>query len=271
MPELPEVETVCKGLVKKIINHKIAKIDILFPTLRYEIPQQIKSQIVNSTITKITRRARYILIEFANDKILLIHLGMSGSLNFSTKLNLKKHDHVVFYFDGNDLLTYNDPRRFGVIDLVNKKDLQNHKMIKNLGPEPLSDQFNANYLSKILKNKSLNIKTTMMDNKIVVGVGNIYINEALFLSKISPKLPANKLTKPQIEKLVSAIKQKLTQAIKLGGSTLQDYVDIDGNLGYFQNNFQIYGRFNQPCFVCNGNIEKIKQNGRSSFYCKKCQ
>ena len=271
MPELPEVETVCKGLEKKITGQEITKIDILFPTLRYQIPPQIKSQITNSKIIKITRRARYILIEFANEQILLIHLGMSGSLNFCTKLQIKKHDHVIFYFSQNNFLIYNDPRRFGVIDLVSKAQINNHKMIKNLGPEPLSNDFNPQYLSKILKNKRLNIKTTMMDNKIVVGVGNIYINEALFLSKISPILPACELTNKQVENLVSAIKEKLTQAIKLGGSTLQDYVDIDGNLGYFQNNFQIYGRANQSCFICNSDIVKIKQNGRSSFYCKKCQ
>lgn len=275
MPELPEVETVKKGL-EKIKNQEITQIFRSTKKLRFESELDL-NLLKNVKITKINRRARYLILETDKQYSIIIHLGMSGRLLLSeTENNLKnyqpeKHDHFICEFSDKKLLIFNDPRRFGFVDLFLSKNLSNHKMLKHLGPEPLSDDFNAKYLQEKLKNKITNIKTTMMDNKIVVGVGNIYINESLFESRISPLRSANSLNKKEIEKLVLTIKSILQTAINSGGSSINDYVDSDGNLGNFQNNFKIYGLENKDCVVCGSNIFRIVQNGRSTFYCKKCQ
>lgn len=273
MPELPEVETVKRGLEQNIIGKKIAKVLISDKNLRLPYPANFIVNLDQSKITKIERRARYLLIYLSNGRILLIHLGMSGKLNYLVKLPEipKKHDHFLINFSDNSALIYNDPRRFGFVDLVENNQINSHKMIKSLGPEPLSENFNSAYLLSVLKNKSMNIKTTMMDNKIVVGVGNIYINESLFLSRILPSRPANNLSKSEVEILIKNIKKILEKAITKGGSTLRDYVDVKGDVGEFQFDFKVYGRNNEKCFDCSGIIKKIKQNGRSSFYCPQCQ
>ncbi len=273
MPELPEVETIKTALQQNVINKTISQIKLSDKNLRFAYPLNFNQDLTNSTIKNINRRARYLLIELDNGKTLIIHLGMSGKLNYFNKypINPQKHDHISIKFDDNSSLIYNDVRRFGFADLTNSKDINNHKMIKNLGPEPLSDNFNSKYLGNILKNKIMNIKTAMMDNKIVVGVGNIYINESLFISKISPLRNSNSLKGNEIEILIQNIKLTLTRAIGSGGSSLKDYVNLNGDIGKFQFDFKVYARYNEKCTICHNIITRIKQNGRSTFYCKKCQ
>jgi formamidopyrimidine-DNA glycosylase len=200
-------------------------------------------------------------------------LGMSGKLLYLEKLpkDLAKHDHFITQFSDNSCLIYNDPRRFGLVDLVDENKINQHQMIKNLGPEPLTDNFNSKYLQEKLKGKKINIKTAMMDNAIVVGVGNIYINESLFESKISPLKAAGSLNLKQLEILVKNIKNILARAIKLGGSTLRDYVQLNGDMGGFQFDFKVYGREGKSCLICSSKIKRIKQNGRSTFHCGTCQ
>ncbi len=276
MPELPEVETIKIGLENKIIGKKITEIFRSNKNLRTESALDF-SLIAGEKITKIDRRARYLIIEIAKKYSLIIHLGMSGRLIYlNEKITLanyktQKHDHFICEFESGELLIFNDPRRFGFVDLILSKNLKQHKYLIKLGPEPFDQEFDEKYLHEKLKSKTTNIKTTMMDNQIVVGVGNIYINESLFLAQISPLKKANSLTKSEIKKLVVAIKNTLKTAIESGGSSINDYVDSSGNLGNFQNNFKIYGLAKNSCVKCSQIIERIVQNGRSTFYCKKCQ
>jgi formamidopyrimidine-DNA glycosylase len=273
MPELPEVETICRGLKENIINKEISDVKISDKKLRFNYPENFIQNLNNSKIINISRRARYILIYLENNQILLIHLGMTGKLNFFQEFNDKitKHDHIIIKFSNNSFLIYNDIRRFGFVDLFQLKEKESHKMLKNLAIEPLSEKFNTKYLQERLKNKSMNIKNIMMDNKIVVGVGNIYINESLFLSNISPKRAANKVTLSELEKLVKNIKEILQKAINKGGSTLRDYKKLNGDIGNFQFNFTVYGREDKKCIICQTKIKRIKQNGRSTFFCPNCQ
>lgn len=271
MPELPEVETIRIGL-NNIVNKKILQVFRSDKKLRIASNLDITG-LAGKKIKDISRRARYLIINFSDSDSLIIHLGMSGRLllNNDKKYEKQKHDHLICEFDDKSRLIFNDPRRFGFIDLVDQKNLQTHKMLVKLGPEPFDEKFDAKYLAEKLKKKSTNIKTTMMDNEIVVGVGNIYINESLFASKIAPMRAANSLNNKEIELLTKNIKKILQTAINEGGSSINDYVDSDGNLGNFQNNFKIYGKNDKNCLHCSTKIERIVQNGRSSFYCKTCQ
>lgn len=273
MPELPEVETICRGIAHNIIGKKIIATKTSDKKLRLPFPPQFSINLQNQTIVSVQRRARYILINLSSKKVLLIHLGMSGKLVYHQKWSkeLFKHDHCLIEFSDSSALIYNDPRRFGLIDLVDENSINKHAMIKNLGPEPLSDEFDHKYLQNKLRGKKINIKTAMMDNAIVVGVGNIYINESLFASKISPKKSAGNLELLELKKLVKNIKIILQKAIESGGSTLRDYVQLSGDVGEFQFDFKVYGRDNQDCVICASKIVRIKQNGRSSFYCASCQ
>jgi len=271
MPELPEVETISRGL-QSLCGAKIKDVFRSSKRLRTDSTLDFYT-LKNSKIKKINRRARYIIIDFDNNCSLIIHLGMSGRVTISNNLKYitKKHDHFICKFDNCQSLIFNDPRRFGFVDLVQSKNIKTHKMLVNLGPEPLSKEFNAKYLLEKIRNKNMNIKTTMMDNKIVVGVGNIYISESLFESKISPIRNASSLNINEVKKLVLAIKKILRKAIKEGGSSISDYVNSEGNRGNFQNNFKTYGQIEKKCLHCKTIITKIVLNGRSSFYCKNCQ
>lgn len=273
MPELPEVETIKNGIIETQ-NKKITKTFSSSKKLRFASELNLEN-LKNLTIKNIQRRARYLIINLDNNKSLIIHLGMSGKLSIKDKFDQEKHDHFAIQFQDKSWLIFNDARRFGFVDLINSSNIDNHKMLKNLGPEPLSDDFNTKYLKEALKNKSTNIKTTMMDNKIVVGVGNIYINESLFDSKILPTKKAKDLNSKELEKLVNSIKKTISSAIELGGSSISDYVKASGEMGNFQNTFKVYGRADkknqEKCLLCKKNIKKIVQNGRSTFYCDNCQ
>lgn len=275
MPELPEVETVCRGLKKNIIGRKIKIVNISNKNLRFPYPSDFIKNLRDRIVTKITRRARYILIYLNDEQVLLIHLGMTGKLNFhinNDKPIAQNHDHIVIKFFDNSYLIYNDVRRFGFVDLFHSKEESKHKILKHLAIEPLSDDFNVKYLQEKLRNKSINIKNIMMDNKIVVGVGNIYINESLFLSSILPTRPANKVKTKELENLIYNIKNILQRAIDKGGSTLRDYQQLNGDVGNFQFDFKVYGKEGDKCSNCiKGKIIRIKQSGRSSFFCPNCQ
>lgn len=274
MPELPEVETIKIGLETKILNKKITNIYRSNKNLREDSKINLE-KIKNTSFIKIFRRARYLIIETDSNYCLIIHLGMSGRI-ISQNDNIlhykkQKHDHFILEFNKSLIIIFNDPRRFGFVDLVHKSDIKNHKYLRYLGPEPFDKNFDKFYLQNKLKNISKNIKTTIMDNKIVVGVGNIYANESLFMSGILPTKPANLLDINEIGRLIVAIQYILKRAIELGGSSINDYVNSNGELGNFQNNFKIYGHETKNCVQCSKIILRIIQNGRSTFLCKKCQ
>jgi len=274
MPELPEVETIKTSLINaNIINGKITEIFRSQYKLRTVSTLDLK-ELASLTIKKISRRARYLMIELNNQTSLIIHLGMSGRLLLKSTSPTTKHDHFaikITYQNDDKWIIFNDPRRFGLIDLIDNQDLKQHQLLAKLGPEPLSNDFNPQYLANKLANKNINIKTSLMDNQIVVGVGNIYVNESLFLAKILPLRSSKSINDAEIKNLVKSIKFILNQAIANKGSSINDYVDADGNVGNFQNNFKVYGRMNQNCIKCSNKIEKVMQNGRSSFFCQKCQ
>jgi len=278
MPELPEVETVCRGLAKALTGAKIVKADAHRPDLRFPLPKNLGARLKGRRVEDIKRRAKYILITLDEGKTLVLHLGMSGRMVISRKAaKPEKHDHLVFSFSNGTFVHFNDPRRFGMCDLVATKDLEKYKLFRHLGIEPLGDDLTLAFLVAKLKGKKTSIKAALLDQRIVVGVGNIYASEALFYAGINPKRLAGKCTSAQIAKLVPAIRKVLNAAIKAGGSSLRDYVQADGELGYFQHHFAVYDREGEACKTCNcdvketGGIKRITQAGRSSFYCARKQ
>jgi formamidopyrimidine-DNA glycosylase len=274
MPELPEVETVCRGLAKALTGARIIKAEAHRPDLRMPLPKNLAARLQGRRVKDIRRRAKYILIDLDKDETLILHLGMSGRMVLSYKASkVGKHDHLVFAFDNGAYVHFNDPRRFGMCDLVPNKDLPHYRLFKHLGIEPLESKLTSAFLAAKFKGKKTSIKAALLDQRLVVGVGNIYACEALFIAGISPKRLAGKCTSGQIAKLVPAIRKVLKSAIKAGGSSLRDYVQSDGELGYFQHQFAVYGRAGKACKGCTcdvdktGGIKRIPQGGRSSFYC----
>ena len=267
MPELPEVETTRSGLESLLSNKTISKVEILNPNLRWTVDQSIISKLDNQTIRSFSRRGKYILFNLDKGH-LMIHLGMSGKINVvNIDLPLNKHDHFLLHFN-NETMRFNDPRRFGSIFYLENLD---HKLLNSLGVEPLENSFHENYLFESSRNKTQNVKAFIMDSKIVVGVGNIYACESLHKAGINPKTKANKVSKQRYTKLTNKIKEVLRKAIKAGGTTLQDFAKVDGKPGYFSQELSVYGRENENCHNCNGKINRIIQNQRSTFYCPKCQ
>jgi formamidopyrimidine-DNA glycosylase len=273
MPELPEVETICRGLARKLPGHKIVKVQQNRRDLRIPFPAALKT-ITGAKVMRITRRAKYILAHLDDGRTLILHLGMSGSLTARKGDKApEKHDHLIITLENDTQLTFNDPRRFGLVALARTKDLPQHKFFTHLGPEPLGKDFTAALLGAKLRAKKTAIKLAIMDQRVVVGVGNIYASEALFGARIDPRLPARALKPPAVKKLVAAIRKTLKAAIKAGGSSLRDYVQADGSSGGFQKNFSVYGRAGKKCKGCTcdikktGGIKKITQGARSTFYC----
>ena len=269
MPELPEVETTRRGLEPLIADRKIISVHIYKKKLRWEIPLHLKKTLKNQNIKKISRRAKYLLIHFDIGQ-LVVHLGMSGSIRVVQSFEpLKKHDHFEIKLDNSKSLRFHDPRRFGSV--LWQKPNETLSLLKNLGPEPLSYEFNEDSLLSSSNGKSRNIKSFIMDSKVVVGVGNIYASESLFLAGISPKREAGKTSKERYKVLTNSIKNVLTDAINNGGTTLNDFSNVDGNPGYFSQVLNVYGRENMPCMRCSGKIKRIIQNQRATYYCSKCQ
>lgn len=268
MPELPEVETTIQGIKPYLQNQTIQCVLVHQPKLRWPVSTEIDT-LTNSKVNRITRRAKYIIFHLDNGYI-LGHLGMSGSLrivdNQSPRL---KHDHIEFILNQNKSIRYNDPRRFGAWLWVN--DLATCELLNQLGPEPLSDAFNADYLWQKSRQRQIPIKNFIMNNTIVVGVGNIYANESLFLSGIHPLMPTKKLTKKQASLLTEQIKQVLQKAIEQGGTTLRDFINPEGMPGYFAQQLFVYGRAGKTCHQCNTVIQSAVIGQRNSFYCPQCQ
>lgn len=266
MPELPEVETTKTSLLP-LIDQKVLGVEVHQSSLRWPIPEDI-SKLQGQRLLNLSRRSKYILAEFEHDTMLW-HLGMSGSFRLCEPNDpLRKHDHLIIQFEDIEL-RYHDPRRFGCILWLDAQSQS--KLIDTLGPEPLSETFNADYLTEKLKNKNVGTKVAIMDNHVVVGVGNIYATESLFNLGIHPAQPASSLTRSQIEKLVIEVKRILKQAIDLGGSTLRDYSNAMGENGYFQQTLLAYGRAGEMCVNCETTLENIKLGQRASVFCPECQ
>lgn len=270
MPELPEVETTCRGIAPHIKGQKISRTVVRDTRLRWPIPADLDQLTRDQKVIRVKRRSKYILIELERGT-LLIHLGMSGSLRvLLDDPTPAKHDHVDLEFGNGIRLRYNDPRRFGAW-LYSEGEIAEHDLIAHLGPEPLTDAFNFDYFYGLTRKRKTKIKSFIMDAKIVVGVGNIYANEALFLSGIYPHKLAGQLTKAECELLIANIKQVLARAIEQGGTTLRDFVGGDGKPGYFAQQLNVYGRAGQLCHSCGSIIRELRTNNRSTCFCPQCQ
>ncbi|MEP2892120.1 bifunctional DNA-formamidopyrimidine glycosylase/DNA-(apurinic or apyrimidinic site) lyase [Tateyamaria sp.] len=282
MPELPEVETVRRGLAPAMEGAVIAQADVNRPDLRWPFPSNMTERLTGQQVLRLRRRSKYILADLSSGETLLIHLGMSGRMLVSgdplgqfahEHPQKEKHDHVVLHLENGARITFNDPRRFGAMDLLNTESADQHKLLSVLGPEPLGNDFHEAHLIAAFKTKNSPIKSALLDQRIVAGLGNIYVCEALFRGGISPTRKALKVSKPRVAALVPIIRDVLSGAIEAGGSSLKDFRQADGELGYFQHSFDVYGREGQPCRTpnCGATISRIVQSGRSSFYCTTCQ
>jgi len=271
MPELPEVETTCRSTQAWAAGLRIAQVICRRPNLRLPIPQNLDERLRDQTLLSVSRRAKYILLNFEHDCV-LIHLGMSGSLRRALPHTpIKTHDHVDFVFQGGEeTLRYHDPRRFGLI-VWGGSHPESHPLLTHLGVEPLNEEFSGSWLFQATRERDTEIKLFIMDAHRIVGVGNIYAAEALFRAGIHPRTPAKKLSRQRCQKLSEKIKETLEQALDSGGSTLRDYVDGTGNPGAFQFEHRVYAQAGKPCLVCGKLIRQIKQGQRSTFYCPKCQ
>ncbi|GAD80537.1 bifunctional DNA-formamidopyrimidine glycosylase/DNA-(apurinic or apyrimidinic site) lyase [Vibrio ezurae] len=268
MPELPEVEVSRMGISPHITGQTIKKIVVRQPKLRWPVPEQLQ-QLSGVVIEAVTRRAKYLLLHTANGCI-VVHLGMSGSLRIQDEgVQASKHDHVDLILQNGKLLRYNDPRRFGSWLWIEAGE--SLSILDNLGPEPLSDDFSSKHIIALAAKRRIAVKQFIMDNKVVVGVGNIYANESLFNAKIHPLRPANSLTHKEWDELVKEIKQVLSNAIKQGGTTLNDFAQPDGKPGYFAQELQVYGRSGQECLVCATKISQKMVGQRNTFWCETCQ
>ncbi|UYM18825.1 bifunctional DNA-formamidopyrimidine glycosylase/DNA-(apurinic or apyrimidinic site) lyase [Endozoicomonas euniceicola] len=270
MPELPEVETTRRGIEPHIVGQTIKHVEVRNPKLRWPVPDNLSELLAGRVIESVKRRAKYLLLEVEGGH-LLIHLGMSGSLRMvNSDEPAKKHDHVDIFFSNGSCLRYHDPRRFGAV-LWSSSPVNEHELLNKLGPEPLSDDFSSSLLYRRSRNKSQAVKTFIMDSHVVVGVGNIYANEALFKAGIRPDRPAGKISRARYERLTDCIKTTLAEAIRQGGTTLRDFVGGDGKPGYFKQQLTVYGRTGKPCTRCQSFIIESRLGNRSTFYCKKCQ
>lgn len=275
MPELPEVETVCRGLRPKLEGQRLNQVIQRRLDLRFPLPENFAERLKGRRVERIERRAKYMLMHLDDGWTMIGHLGMSGRMTMidGEPPEADKHDHIEFLTEGGTTIRYNDARRFGFMDLIETAELPSHPMLRDLGPEPLSNGFNAISLGEALEGRRSPIKSALLDQKVVAGLGNIYACEALFRASVSPRRSAHTIPGKRAERLVPAIRDVLTAAIAAGGSSLRDYVQADGELGYFQHNWKVYGREGEPCGEegCGGTIRRLVQSGRSTFYCGKHQ
>jgi formamidopyrimidine-DNA glycosylase len=282
MPELPEVETVRRGLQPAMQDQKIIRAEVNRLDLRWPFPPDMAQRLTGARVLRVLRRSKYILLDLDTQETLIVHLGMSGRMLVSGQKvgefyqehpASEKHDHVVFHMENDTRVTFNDARRFGAMDLASTAEVKTHKMLCSLGPEPLSNYLDDTYLAAALGGRNAPIKTALLDQRLIAGLGNIYVCEVLFRAKISPMCKAKDLSKKQVGTLVPIIRTVLEEAIEAGGSSLKDYRQTGGELGYFQHSFHVYDRELQPCkhAGCGGTIARVSQSGRSSFYCPTCQ
>jgi formamidopyrimidine-DNA glycosylase len=275
MPELPEVETVCRALSKVTKNFKIKKIEFYRKDLRWQVKDNIETILENSTFIEPYRRGKYILIPTNMDNILLIHLGMSGKIRIKKKVDVVlKHDHMRMIVENNHdyfVVTYNDPRRFGYIDLFEKQQLREHFLLAKIGVEPLGKELTVKYLYNNFKKRSKSIKNALIDQKIIAGIGNIYASEILYKAKIHPLRNVNTLSNSDLVSIIKFTKITLQNSINLGGTTIRDHVQPDGSLGYFKQNLEVYGKTNEKCNNCDFLISLKVISNRSTFFCINCQ
>ncbi len=292
MPELPEVETVRRGLQPVMEGSRIVKVEVRRKDLRFPFQRDFVVRLADQTVTGLGRRAKYLLADLGSGDVLLMHLGMSGSFRVimdsdetapgqfhHPRAGDRAHDHVVFHMSSGASIVFNDPRRFGSMKIIARGAIEEEPLLRGLGPEPLGNEFDADMLARSCANKKTSLKAALLDQRVVAGLGNIYVCEALFRSHLSPRRPAATLAKKTGEptdhakRLVNAIHAVLNQAIKAGGSSLRDHRQTSGELGYFQHSFQVYDREGEKCQTagCNGIVRRFTQNGRSTFWCPKCQ
>lgn len=269
MPELPEVETTLRGIEPHVLNKKISSIVVRQSSLRWPVPTRIlKDKLIDQTFTSIKRRGKYLLLE-SSKEFLIIHLGMSGSLRIIQEEKVKKHDHIDIEFKDGSILRYCDPRRFGCF--LWTENPESHPLLKNLGPEPLGNEFNGQYLFNVSRGRKTPIKSFIMNSKFIVGVGNIYANEALFRAKIKPNRQAGRISLKRYEKLSKEIVIILRESIEQGGTTLRDFVGSNNKPGYFKQQLEVYGRQGEECKLCSSALKSLIIGQRSSVYCPKCQ
>ena len=268
MPELPEVETTLRGIEPYIIGKKISSVIIRNPSLRWPVTEEIPKKLKNQVIDRIQRRGKYLLLQVSKE-YLIIHLGMSGSLRISKQADIKKHDHIDLCFEDGTYLRYCDPRRFGCFLWTD--DIEKHFLLKHLGPEPLSNSFNGEYLFEASRKRKTSVKNFIMNSRVVVGVGNIYASEALYAAGIRPTSKAGKVTKKKFNLLAQEIVKILRKSIESGGTTLRDFVSGDNAPGYFKQSLKVYGREGEKCYKCSTEIKGIRIGQRASAYCPKCQ
>lgn len=282
MPELPEVETVRRGLLPVMEGTRILRADVNRPDLRWPLPKRMAERVSGTRVMSLRRRSKYLLADLSSGETLLVHLGMSGRILISGDAPgafrhhhamHDRHDHVVFHMDGGARVTFNDPRRFGAMDLVATESAERHQLLATIGPEPLGNAFNEVYLTSTLKGRRTTIKAALLDQRVVAGLGNIYVCEVLHRAGVSPTRRVSRLAARRIASLVPIVRDVLSEAIAAGGSSLRDYRQADGELGYFQHTFRVYGRDGDPCVKpgCGGRVVRTVQSGRSSFHCPKCQ
>jgi|SRR5579871_494931 formamidopyrimidine-DNA glycosylase len=291
MPELPEVETVRRGLEPAMDGEHFVKVEVHRADLRWPLPKDFAARLTGKTVTGLGRRAKYLLADLSSGDVLLMHLGMSGSFHvfaekdkhlgryYHERRKHVAHDHVVFHMSSGVTVTFNDPRRFGSMKLVSRRNLDSEPLLKGLGPEPLGNEFDSAILARICKGKKTSLKAALLDQRVVAGLGNIYVCEALHRARLSPQRQASTIAdrkgqpNERAVRLVDGIKSVLQAAIKDGGSSLRDHRLTDGELGMFQHNFRVYDREGQPCRTpdCRGTVKRIVQSGRSTFYCPVCQ
>lgn len=292
MPELPEVETVRRGLEPAMSGQRIMRVEQRRADLRFPLPADFAARLAGRTIVALGRRAKYLLLDLDDGTVLIMHLGMSGSFRVDGPAGPRQpgefhyersadgvHDHVVFHLASGDRVTYNDPRRFGFMDLASRSGLEEHPFFKGLGIEPLGNELDGSRLARLLQGKSAPLKAALLDQRLIAGLGNIYVCEALHRAGLSPRRAAGTLARkngtptPRADRLAQTIRDVLEVALAAGGSSLRDHKLTDGTLGYFQHQFRVYDREGEPCPTpdCTGKVRRIVQSGRSTFYCAKCQ
>ena len=278
MPELPEVETTRRGLAGVLEGHVLTRVQQRRADLRLPIPDDFVARLQGNRVVGISRRSKYLLIHMADGLVVLCHLGMSGrfvmtALDREAPPELGPHDHLVFETDGRVQLIFRDPRRFGLVTFADAGAVDSHPLLAEIGPEPLGNAFSAAHLDAGLAGRRTPIKAALLDQRLVAGLGNIYVCEALFRARISPRRSAHTVVGRRAARLVPAVRAVLGQAIDAGGSTLRDYAQVDGELGYFQTQFLVYGREGEPCVTdgCTATVRRIVQSNRSTFFCPRCQ
>jgi formamidopyrimidine-DNA glycosylase len=282
MPELPEVETVRRGLQPALEGRRLVRVEQRRPDLRFPLPPHFAERLSGARVERIERRAKYLLAGLDTGETWVTHLGMTGRFAVGTMVPgvfeqeipiTEKHEHLVFETDAGGRIGFSDPRRFGYMDLIPTAALQDHPWFAGLGPEPLGAGFDARRLAEAFAGKTQSVKATLLDQRVVAGLGNIYVCEALYRSRISPLTPAGRIARPRLERLAAAVREVLEAAIEAGGSTLKDFANAEGGQGYFQHRFEVYGREGEPCLTpgCKGVVARIVQAGRSTFYCPRCQ